>query len=249
MTILDIVGLLSGLLAIFSFSTGITSVAQLRRASARESDTEARTAAGASSAGRPERLLRARIILWVSVPVFVISLVVTLTAGLGGSDTGGAQFVLLLEGAALLLAYAQGMRRRMPWSRFLALCLVIIGASGLLMGVISRGEELEGLLAGLVIGACVGLLGLALPDTTKPGSTRGGADGNQSPRPELEREVLRVARREGGEVSPAQVAVDSSMSIDDARLILDQLAERGFCRRDVRPNGAAVYRFPDFLGG
>lgn len=249
MSILDIVGLLSGLLAIFSFSTGVTSVGQLRRASARESDSEARTPAGVSSAASPERLVRARIMLWVSVPVFVISLVVTLMAGLGGSDTGGAQFVLLVEGAALLLVYAQGMRRRMPWSRFLALCMVVIGASGLLMGVVSRGEEVAGLLAGLVIGACVGFLGLAFPGTTETSSTRGSAAGNRSPRTELEREVLRVARREGGEVSPAQVAVDSSMSIDDASLILDQLAERGFCRRDVRPSGATVYQFPDFLSG
>lgn len=248
MTILDIVGLLSGLLAIFSFSTGITSVGQLRRASGREGGADIRKSSGASGAGGPERR-RARIILWVSVPVFVVSLAVTLTAGLGGSDTGGAQFVLLVEGAALLLVYAQRMRRRMPWSRFLALCIVVIGASGLLMGVMSRGEEVEGLVAGLVIGACVGLLGLAFPGTTEPRSTRGSAADNRSPRTDLEREVLRVARREGGEVSPAQVAVDSSISIDDASVTLDQLAGRGFCQRDIRPNGAAVYRFPDFLSG
>ena len=251
MTILDIIGLVSGLLAIFTFTTGATSIGELRRRTARRNATGQRGGAAGDETvgGVSDRRSRPRLVLFLSVPVFLVSLVVTLSAGLNGSDTGGAQFVLLLEGAALLLLYATRLRRRLPWGSFLTLCMGILGASGWVMGTISRGEQVAGLLAGIVIGAAVGLLGLAFRGAGERTSPRSRGVAVKPSRTEQEREVLRIARQNGGEISAAQVAVDTSISLDEAKIALEQLAERGFCERHVRTGGAIVYRFPDFLPG
>lgn len=164
-TVLEVIGLVSGLLAIFSFITGVSSARDLFRRR-----TNGRKVA-------PRRVaLRPGTVFWVSAPVFVVTMTFTLAAGLGGSDTGGAQFVLLVVAAILLLAYSTGLNRRLGWTGFLMLCIVVLGASGLLMGVMTRGEELQGLLAGIVTGAGAGLLALALPAAEGAARTRPPAD-------------------------------------------------------------------------
>jgi hypothetical protein len=108
------------------------------------------------------------VVLAISAPVFVIALVITLTRGLGGSDTGGAQFLLLVAGAALLLLYATTLQASMAWPRFFVICVVGLGAIGFLMGSVSRGEEAATALAGIFIGAGVGLFGLLVQDRARP---------------------------------------------------------------------------------
>jgi hypothetical protein len=226
----DLVGLVSGLIAIFTFLTGVTSVRELRRGG---------RAGGGPPVAEPRRA-RLRLVLGLSVPVFLVTSIYTLSQGLAGSDTGGAQFLLLVAGALLLAFYATALRRTVPWAVFAVVCAVALPALGLVMGSISRGEEAEGIASGLLVGVGVALLGLAF---------RGGTPGARpaaGPAPDREREVLGVVRARGGEVTVGDVALDTSLGLDEARAVLDQLAARGFCRREAAPGGAVLYRFPDF---
>jgi lysylphosphatidylglycerol synthetase-like protein (DUF2156 family) len=164
----SLVGTLSGLLAIFTFLTGVTSVKDLRR-SARLPASRSRLPGSRSRQPDDEGAQRSRslVVLAVSAPVFVIALIITLTRGLGGSDTGGAQFLLLVAGAVLLLLYATTLQASMAWPRFFAICVVGLGVIGFLMGSVSRGEEAATALAGIFIGAVVGLFGLLVQDRAR----------------------------------------------------------------------------------
>lgn len=173
--------------------------------------------------------------------MFVLASVVTLDAGLAGSDTGGAQFVLLVVGALLLGWYAVRLHRSVPWPVFAVACVAALPALGFAMGAASSGEEAEGAVAGLVVGVGVALLGLAFRGRA-PSPVGASAPGH-------EREVLGVARDRGGEVTVSEVALHSSLSLDQARAVLDHLAGRGHCERVAPPGGPVRYRFPDFLPG
>jgi hypothetical protein len=164
----SLVGTLSGLLAIFTFLTGVTSAQDLRRP-ARLPASRSRVP-GSRSRQPDEGAQRSRslVVLAISAPVFVIALVITLTRGLGGSDTGGAQFLLLAAGAALLLLYATTLQASMAWPRLFVICVVGLGVIGFLTGSVSRGEEAATALAGIFIGAGVGLLGLLVQDRARP---------------------------------------------------------------------------------
>lgn len=66
------------------------------------------------------------------------------------------------------------------------------------------------------------------------------------PRDSMEKAILKVARRNGGTVSPGEVALDSDYSSDEARRALEQMAGKGMCEMRVRPSGVIVFRFPEF---
>lgn len=245
MMISDLIGLLSGLLAVFTFLTGTTSARELvRRATGRPAD-------------RSTSRRRAWLVLAVSAPVFVLSMVVTLSAGMNGSDTGGTQFLLLLIGAVLLLIYAIRWSASMGWTAFLVTCLAVLGGLGYLMGSVSVGEEAEGVSAGLTIGLGVGLLALAFrrrpahaaltpdpgaaPDAEAARADRNSREGER----EREREILALVQERGGEVTAFDVGLHTSLSLHEARELLDQLTAGGFCHRRDAPDGAMIYRFPD----
>jgi len=50
-----------------------------------------------------------------------------------------------------------------------------------------------------------------------------------------------------GEVTVTQVALKTELSLDQARNLLDSLADQGYCARIGEDNGATVYRFHDLL--
>jgi hypothetical protein len=238
----EVVGTVSGLLAVFTFLTGAGSIRELRLL---------RTAAESPATAR--RRSRLRWVVWLSAPVFAVSLVVTWTQGQHGSDTGGARFLLLLAGGLLLVLYATVLRHSVSWGAFLVLCVAGLGGLGLLFGSISGGEEAEGVTAGLVLGAIIGLLGLAFRTAvpaTRP-AVRHSADTPPASADQVrqEKEILELARSRGGEVRVGEVALHTSLSLDEARALLDQLASRHFCERAQQPEGATVYRFPDFVTG
>jgi hypothetical protein len=164
----SLVGTLSGLIAIFSFVTGVTSIKDLHRPSppstsrARSATRRAQDATRSRSTEGVQHSRSLRV-LAISAPIFFVALIITLMQGLGGSDTGGAQFLLLIVGAALLLLYATALHSSMSWPRFFAICVAGLGVIGFLMGSASRGEEAESTLAGLLIGAVIGLFGLVVP--------------------------------------------------------------------------------------
>jgi len=62
----------------------------------------------------------------------------------------------------------------------------------------------------------------------------------------IEKAILRTAKKNGGLVTPGEIAIESDFSSDDARNALEKLAAKGFCEMRVRPSGVIVYRFPEF---
>jgi len=66
-------------------------------------------------------------------------------------------------------------------------------------------------------------------------------------RPESpEKTILRIARKNSGQVTPGEVAIESDISIDEARKVLDELAKKGIAEVRVRSSGVLVYFFPEF---
>jgi len=61
-----------------------------------------------------------------------------------------------------------------------------------------------------------------------------------------EKTVLRVARQNGGFVTPAEAALESDMSVDEARKLLEKMAAKGNAEMRVRSSGVVVYFFPEF---
>lgn len=232
----DVIGLVSGLLAIFTFLTGITSIRDL-----------AQVRTGSSSPANRAHQTRSRLVLALSIPVFAVSMVITLTQGLAGSDTGGAQFLLLAAGAILLLVYAVSLRHRWHWAAFFVTSVVVLGVLGFVMGTVSRGEEAESMLAGLAIGAGVGLVALALPRNPAPHGTSPplGPARPDAPPTSNERHILAYARELGGDVTVAAVALNTPLTLDQAHYTLENLAAAGYCQRWTVPDGAVIFRFPD----
>lgn len=57
-----------------------------------------------------------------------------------------------------------------------------------------------------------------------------------------EKQILRIAARRGGVVTPQMLALESDLSIKDAQRELMALVEAGHCTVDVAEDGAEVYR-------
>jgi hypothetical protein len=63
----------------------------------------------------------------------------------------------------------------------------------------------------------------------------------------IEREILSIAKRENGKVTPAIVALNSDISLDEAERALENMAKRGYATMDVSDSGTVEYLFPEFL--
>lgn len=63
----------------------------------------------------------------------------------------------------------------------------------------------------------------------------------------LERVALRLAQKNGGWTSPAQLALEGDVSADRAKAELDGLVVKGYADIRIRKNGVVAYVFPDFL--
>jgi TM2 domain-containing membrane protein YozV len=61
-----------------------------------------------------------------------------------------------------------------------------------------------------------------------------------------EKTILRLARRNGGSVTPGEVAIESDVTVDQARKELDRLLGTGMAEIRVRESGVIVYYFPEF---
>ena len=61
-----------------------------------------------------------------------------------------------------------------------------------------------------------------------------------------EKTILRMARKNGGSVTPGEVAIDGDLSVEQARKELDLLAKTGMAEIRVRESGVIVYYFPEF---
>ena len=65
----------------------------------------------------------------------------------------------------------------------------------------------------------------------------------------LEQAILRVARADGGLVSPAQVATSGPWTLDDSRAFLDEMVRKGHAEQRATRSGSPplVYVIPEFL--
>jgi hypothetical protein len=63
----------------------------------------------------------------------------------------------------------------------------------------------------------------------------------------IEKTILRTARKNGGYVTPGEVAIEGDVSVDEARSALEKLAAKGYAQMRVRTSGVIVYAFPEFF--
>jgi len=69
----------------------------------------------------------------------------------------------------------------------------------------------------------------------------------RAPAPDPQTEVLKIARRQGGRVTPALVAVDTPLSVEEAERALDQMVSGGYATMAVADDGRVEYEFREFL--
>ena len=62
-----------------------------------------------------------------------------------------------------------------------------------------------------------------------------------------ERAILQAARDRQGKVTPALIALDSNLSIEEAEKALHYMASHGYATMEVTENGSIEYIFSDFL--
>ena len=77
------------------------------------------------------------------------------------------------------------------------------------------------------------------------GSQRG--DGGEQRKDSVEHVILRLAKKNRGLATPAEVALEGGVSADQAKEHLEQLVNKGFAEVRVRKTGTLVYVFTDFL--
>jgi hypothetical protein len=63
----------------------------------------------------------------------------------------------------------------------------------------------------------------------------------------IEKQILKSAKNNQGYTTPSEVALESDVSIEEARQALDYLVSKGFAEMKVSKAGTIVYHFPDIL--
>jgi hypothetical protein len=238
----QIVGIVAGLVAIFAFITGIDSIAHLRGAR-----RVARLAPSTGSAALKPALLR----LLLLVPVFGVSIAVTATAGLSGSDTGGIVCLLLIAAALAVFGFHWfGLGKLVPLIVYGPVVAVILAGLGLTFGTIGRGEEGFGVSVGIAIGAGSWLI-TALTSRSRQLLSSSSSPQGPGAAPEYaadasdEKTVLQIAAKQDGLLRVTDVALNSEIGLDKATNILESLCKRSYCRKTIQESGAIEYEFPD----
>jgi hypothetical protein len=62
----------------------------------------------------------------------------------------------------------------------------------------------------------------------------------------IEKEILRIARKSGGSLTPAIVALESDLTAERAEEALQGLTRRGYASMRVTDEGRVFYDFPEF---
>jgi TM2 domain-containing membrane protein YozV/predicted transcriptional regulator len=63
----------------------------------------------------------------------------------------------------------------------------------------------------------------------------------------VERAILRLAKQNKGILTASELALESNISIDEAKKNLDALVSRGFAELRVRKTGTLVYTLPELM--
>ncbi|MEZ6133403.1 MAG: hypothetical protein R3C53_00700 [Pirellulaceae bacterium] len=241
----QIVGILAGLVAIFTFTTGINSVSQLRK-------VDYKTQSTLPSLSSPRKPILRR--LFLIVPVFVASIAVTAGVGLAGSDRGGIVCLLLIAAALGVFGYNWlGFSRLASLKVYGPLMAMAFTGLGLVLGTISRGEELFGLATGIAIGAGAWFIAALTgpPHLISYASLRSRLPARHPRDNDIESSdeklVLALAAELNGRLRVTDVALRTEIGLDKAAAILENFAQRNFCRRSSRASGAIDYEFPDLI--
>lgn len=119
--------------------------------------------------------------------------------------------------------------------RVLGAALLLFGTFLILMGVV------EAEAAAIVFGSVVGVAG--------SGTFYWGVKAQQARRQALmsglQRQVLRLATRNGGVLTVTEVAAELNLSIPVAEKVLIQMDDGFRVRSDITPEGVIVYEFPE----
>jgi TM2 domain-containing membrane protein YozV len=62
----------------------------------------------------------------------------------------------------------------------------------------------------------------------------------------IERTILRTARRNGGTVTPGEIAIEGDWTIEQAQKALEKLAAAGHAEMRIRESGVIDYHFAEF---
>lgn len=149
-----LIGAISGIITIYSFVTGVSTLREFRKHQFRNSKSEKRPSI------RPFHRSIPRKLIWITLPVFLVSLVVTLSMGLSGSDLGGITFLLILISGCLLFLFRHFFHVHFSYLAFIAINTFVVGGIGFVFGSIARGEDIEASIIGLGIGFGTGLLAI-----------------------------------------------------------------------------------------
>lgn len=68
-------------------------------------------------------------------------------------------------------------------------------------------------------------------------------------RESIEKVILRTAKKHGGRATPAAVALEGDVSIEEAKRDLEKLVTKGYAEMKVTKDGTIVYLFPDLAPG
>ena len=63
----------------------------------------------------------------------------------------------------------------------------------------------------------------------------------------LERAILTAAKEAKGRVTPTIIALNTSVSLENAEKALEDMVRRGYASMDIRDNGTVEYVFSEFL--
>jgi hypothetical protein len=64
---------------------------------------------------------------------------------------------------------------------------------------------------------------------------------------ELDRVILKIARKNGGVVTPSEVVIEGNVSLENARKHLEKMAVDGHAEMRVRKSGGIAFTFPEFM--
>ena len=67
------------------------------------------------------------------------------------------------------------------------------------------------------------------------------------PKVSIEKTILRAAKKNRGRTTPAEIALESDLSMEQAQKYLEKLASKGYAEMRVKKSGVIVYVFPEFL--
>lgn len=59
------------------------------------------------------------------------------------------------------------------------------------------------------------------------------------------RRILEIARSNGGQITATSAAIDADLEIDESKILLEHLVDKGIAVIEVNDEGGLIYCFPD----